>query len=185
MRKNFGPKAYMYPQPVLVISSYNEDNSPNTMVAAWGSCADYDKVAIYIAASHKSMDNILNRKAFTVSFADVAHIKQVDFLGIVSGHKDSEKFAKSGLHAERAENVDAPIITEFPVALECEFESYDAEAELCIARVVNVSAEESVLDADGKIDLVKLNAVVFDTVKHSYIAIGDRVGKAFSDGKNL
>lgn len=185
MRKNFGEKAYLYPQPVFVIGSYNEDSTPNAMVAAWGCCADFGRITVYLDKTHKSTDNILARKFFTVSFADVEHLKQVDYLGIVSGKKEPNKFEKSGLHAVKSELVDAPIIEEFPLTLECKLVSFDPESEQCIADVVNVSAEEKILGSDGKIDPLKLNAITYDPVHHYYIALGEIVGRAFADGKEI
>ena len=108
MRKNLGVKTYLYPQPTLVIATYNEDGTTNAMVAAWGSVSDMNQVAIYVAKSHKTMPNILARKAFTVSMATAEHIKAIDFLGIVSGNKDADKFAKSGLTSVKSGSVDAP-----------------------------------------------------------------------------
>lgn len=185
MRKNLGAKPFIFPQPVLVIGSYNDDDSANAMVAAWGCMADMNKVAIYVAASHKSMENILKRKSFTVAMANAKNVVAVDYLGVVSGNNVVGKFAKSGFTAAKSEFVDAPVIAELPLTLECKVESYDAEAELLLGEIMNVSAEESVLDAAGKVDMTKLAPICYDPSGHGYFAIGAKVGQAFSDGKNL
>lgn len=185
MRKNLAAKSYLYPQPVLVIGTYNEDGTPNAMVAAWGCVSDSNQVAIYVANSHKTMDNIKARKYFTVSMATAANIKEIDYLGLNSGHKVADKFAKSGFTAAKSENIDAPLIAELPLTLECKMISYDEEPELLLGEVVNVSADESILDAAGKIDVKKLNPICYDTAGHGYYGIGEKVGNAFSDGKQI
>lgn len=185
MRKNLAPKPYLYPQPVLVIGTYNEDGSPNAMVAAWGSVSDVNQVAIYVANSHKTMDNIKKRKCFTISMANAANIKQIDYLGLNSGHKVADKFVKSGLTAVKSDKIDAPTIAELPLTLECTMVSYAEEPELLLGEVVNVSAEEGILDENGKIDVKKLNPICYDTAGHGYYALGEKIGNAFSDGKAI
>ena len=185
MPKNLGVKTYLYPQPTLVIATYNEDGTPNAMVAAWGSVSDTNQIAIYVAKSHKTMPNILARKAFTVSMATAKNIKAIDYLGVTSGNKVADKFAKSGLTAVKSENVDAPLIAELPLALECKMVSYDEESELLLGEIVNVTADESVLDSDGKLSVEKLAPVCYDTAGHGYYVMERRVGNAFSDGKTF
>ena len=185
MRKDLGVKGYLYPQPTLVIATYNEDGSANAMVAAWGSISDTNQVAIYVAHSHKTMPNILARKAFTVSMATEAHIKAVDYLGVTSGNKVADKFAKSGFTAIKSDKVDAPLIKELPLALECKLVSYDEESELLLGEIVNVSADESALDETGKLSVEKIAPVCYDSAGHGYYAMERRVGNAFSDGKDF
>ena len=168
MRKDLGVKAYLYPQPTLVIATYNEDGSTNAMVAAWGSVSDTNQVAIYVAHSHKTMPNILARKAFTVSMANEKNIKAVDYLGVTSGN---------------SAHVDAPLIAELPLALECKLVSYDENSELLLGEIVNVTADESVLDENGKLSVEKLAPVCYDSAGHGYYVMERRVGNAFSDGK--
>lgn len=184
MRKNFGPKPFLYPMPVLILSSYNEDGTANAMNAAWGCIADMDRVAIYVAGNHKTMENILARKAFTVSMADAANVVAADYVGIVSGNNEPKKLEKTGWHVSKSEFVDAPLIDELPMALECELVSFDEESELLIGRIVNVSAEERIL-TEEKIDPQKLNPITYDPVNHDYLTLGTKVGNAFSDGKQL
>ena len=185
MRKNLGVKAFLYPQPTLVIATYNEDGTANAMVAAWGSVSDTNQVAIYVAKSHKTMPNLLARKAFTVSMATDTVIQAIDYLGVTSGNKVADKFAKSGLTAIKSENVDAPLIAELPLALECKLVSYDEESELLLGEIVNVTADESALDEDGKLSVEKLAPVCYDSAGHGYYVMERRVGNAFSDGKNF
>ena len=184
MRKNFGPKPFLYPMPVLIIGTYNEDGTPNAMNAAWGCIADNDRIAIYVAGDHKTMENILNRKAYTVSMATAESVVSADFVGIVSGNDMPDKFSKTGWNTVKSEFVDAPVRCELPMALECTFVSFDEESELLIGKIENICAEESIL-TDGKIDPSKLNPITYDPVNHDYITLGEKVGKAFSDGKKL
>ena len=185
MRKNLEGKAIVYPQPVFIIATYNEDGSLNAMNAAWGCVADVNKVAIYMAANHKTYENIQKRKAYTVSMATAKYVTEADYVGVISGNKDPHKMEKTGWHALKSEFVDAPIIEELPLTLECTFESFDEESELLIGKVVNVSVDESILDENGKIDPYKLDPITYDTVHHTYITLGKKVGNAFKDGLKI
>lgn len=184
MRKNFGAKPFLYPMPVLIIASYDENGTPNAMNAAWGCIADMNRVAIYVAGNHKTMENILTRKAFTVSMADEANVVEADYVGIVSGNNERNKVEKVGWHTTKSEYVDAPLIDELPMALECKLVSFDEESELLIGEILNVCADESIL-TNGNIDPVKLNPITYDPVNHGYFTLGEKVGNAFSDGKKL
>ena len=185
MRKNFGAKPFMYPLPVLIVAAYDENGIPNAMNAAWGTIADFHQVAIYLAKEHKTTENILKTKDFTVSMADAKHVKEADYLGIVSGNQVPDKLAKTGLHTVRSEFVNAPVIEELLLTMECKLVSYDEESELLIGEIVNVSADERILDSDGKIDPKKLNPLVYDSANHAYFTLGEKVGNAFSDGRTL
>ncbi len=182
MRKSFGAKPFLYPMPVLIIASYDENGVPNAMNAAWGSAADMNRIAIYVSSGHKTMKNILSRKAFTVSMATVEQMAACDYVGIVSGNKEPEKFAKAGFHATKSAFVDAPLIDELPMALECELISYDPETCRLVGRIVNVCAEESILGENGKVDPAKLRPITFDPMNHTYLVLGEKVGQAFHDG---
>jgi len=184
MRKNFGAKPHLYPQAVFIIASYDENGIPNAMNAAWGGVADTDKIFMCIG-THKTTDNILARKAFTVSMGTADQMVACDYVGIVSGNSEPKKMEKAGFHTVKSEFVDAPLITELPMALECRLISYDAETGYLFGEVVNVSAEESILGSDGKIDIAKLRPIIFDGVHASYHVIGEKVGNAFADGKKL
>ena len=185
MRKNFGAKPYTYPQPVLIIASYDENGTPDAMNAAWGGISDDTQISMCLSAGHKTVKNILKRKAFTVSMADAAHVAACDYVGIVSGNDVPDKLEKAGFHTTRSEFVDAPLIEELPMTLECRLVSYDEESCRMVGEIVNVSAEESVLDENGKIDPGKLQPITFDPVNNAYLKLGEKVGNAFRDGLAL
>lgn len=185
MRKNFGVKPMLYPQPVFIISTYGEDGVPNAMNAAWGGITEEDEITICISAEHKTTENILKRGAFCVSMADALHVAECDYVGIVSGNDVPDKLARAGLHTEKSDFVDAPLICELPMALECRLKSYDGESCRLVGEIVNVSADESVLDEKGRVDADKLRPITYDPSDHSYRAIGERVGNAFKDGLKL
>ena len=182
MRKNFGPKPLLYPQPVFILAAYGEDGTPNAMNAAWGGISEDNEVSICISAGHKTTANILARKAFTVSMATADYVTACDYVGIVSGNKVPDKFARAGFHATKSAFVDAPLIDELPMALECEVISYDPESCRLLGRIVNVCADEGVLDENGKVDAAKLAPITFDPMHNRYLALGKSVGRAFHDG---
>lgn len=182
MRKNFGVKPMCYPMPVYIIGTYGADGTPNAMNAAWGGISEETEISICISADHKTTENILSRKAFTVSMATAKYIAACDYVGIVSGNKEPDKFAKAGFHATKSEFVDAPLIDELPMALECELISYDSESCRLVGRIVNVSADESVLGKNGKVDVSKLQPITFDPMNNHYLVLGEKVGQAFHDG---
>ena len=182
MRKNFGAKAMCYPMPVFMIGTYNEDGTPNVMNAAWGGISEEQEISICVDNAHKTAENLLLRKAFTVSMATAQYMAACDYVGIVSGHKEPDKFAKAGFHATKSEFVDAPLIDELPMALECEVLSYDPASCRLVGRIVNVSADESVLGENGKVDVAKLRPITYDPMNHHYLVLGEKVGQAFHDG---
>ena len=184
MRKSFGAKPFLYPMPVLIIASYDENGVANAMNAAWGSAADVNRIAIYVSAGHKTMKNILSRKAFTVSMADEKNAVAADYVGIVSGNKVGDKLERCGWHCTKSEKVDAPLIDDLPMALECRLVSYDTESELLIGEIVDVLADESIL-TDGEIDPRKLRPVIYDPVNHDYLSIGEKIANAFEDGNKI
>lgn len=184
MRKNFGKKSWLYPMPVLIIAAYDEGGVPNVMNAAWGGIFTDDHIGICLSEGHKTTKNIRATGAFTVSMATAGQLIACDYVGIVSGNKEPDKFAKAGFTAERSGFVNAPVIKELPMTLECELVSYDEESNHLVGRIVNVSADESIL-TDGKIDVAKLRPVTYDPVNNKYIELGAKVGNAFSDGKKL
>ena len=185
MRKNFGAKPWTYPQPVFILATYGEDGTPDAMNAAWGGISDDKELSMCISAGHKTTANILTRKAFTVSMATADQMVACDYVGIESGNKVANKLEKAGWHTTKSEFVDAPLIDELPMALECRFLSFDEETELLLGEIINVSAEEYILGEDGKIDPAKLRPISFDPVNHDYRALGEKVGRAFQDGKRL
>lgn len=183
MRKNFGTKSWFYPLPVLIVGTYNEDGTADAMNAAWGGLYDADKVILCLSAGHRTTKNIQARGAFTVSFADAAHVVPSDYVGMVSANSGPQKIAKSGFHTVKSGFVDAPLIDELPVALECQLLKVNEDGNI-IGRIVNVSADESVL-TDGSIDLAKFRPLSFEPVHNRYHVLGEAVGHAFQDGAAL
>lgn len=186
MRKKLNITEGIFPMPVLMVATYNEDGSVNVMNAAWGTMQERNIVALNLTETHKTVINIKNKGAFTVSIADAAHMIEADYFGVESGNNVSDKFIRSGLTATKSEIVNAPIINEFPLCLECEFIEYQNGEYGCgvIGKVVNVTADESVM-VDGKIDMSLVNAIAFDPYTHGYYKVSDRVGEAFKDGLKL
>ncbi len=186
MRKTLNQTEGIFPMPVLMVATYNEDGSVNVMNAAWGTMQERGTVALNLTESHKTVKNIKARKAFTVSLADADHVVEADYLGDVSGNVESRKFEKSGLTASKSDVVDAPVINEFPVCMECEFIEYQADTYGCgvIGKVVRITADEKVMNGD-KIDMSLINAIAFDPYTHGYYKVTERVGEAFKDGFKL
>ena len=184
MRTNFGKQTFLYPMPVLIIATYDEDGNPNAMNAAWGGIHDTNQIGICIDPSHKTAKNLLKKKAFTVSLADAAHVAACDYVGIASANKEPDKIKKAGFTVSKSEFVDAPVINERPMCLECEMISYDSSTGCMVGNIINVNADDSIL-TDGKIDPSKFRPITYDPVNHKYLALGEVVGKAFSDGKIL
>ena len=184
MRKNFGAKTWLYPMPVLIVAAYDEKGIPNAMNAAWGGIYDTNQVIICLDEGHKTTANIQKTGAFTVSFATAKTVVPCDYVGIVSGNIVPDKFAKAGFHAERSETVNAPVIRELPMTLECELVKFNEDG-ICIGQIVNVSADESILNEKGEIDAKKLDPIIYDSVSHAYWNLGEKVGQTFSGGKKL
>lgn len=184
MRKNFGPQTWLYPAPVLIIAAYDENGVANAMNAAWGGIYDSNKVCLCISAGHKTTQNIRLKEAFTVSFATVDTITACDYVGLESGTKVPNKLEKAGWHTVKSELVDAPVIQELPMTLECKLEKINEDG-IVIGQIVNVSADEQVLDENGTIDPAKLQPVCFDGIHGTYQKLGEVVAKAFSVGAAL
>lgn len=184
MRKNFGKKTWFYPLPVLIIGSYDENGKADAMNAAWGGIYDSDKVVLCLSENHKTTQNIKKRGAFTVSFADTAHVVEADYVGLVSANEVEDKLERAGFHTTKSEFVDAPLIDELPMTLECKLIKVNEDGNI-IGEIVNVNADDSVLGEDGRIDATKLQAISYDPVHNTYVKMGEKVGNAFSDGANL
>ena len=187
MRKNLGKQPAVFPMPVLMVTAYDENGTVQVMNAAWGMICGMDKIALFIDEDHATTKAIRKTKAFTVSLADRDHMDAADYYGIATGNKMPDKFAKSGYHTEKSSFVNAPIITEFPVALECELaEITDTEnLHAVVGTIMNVSADENVLSENGKIDPLKLNALIFDQFQHGYYVATEKVGQAWNAGKEM
>lgn len=184
MRKNFGVKPWMYPMPVLIIGTYDAEGIPDAMNAAWGGIYEDNQVVLCLSENHKTTKNIREKGAFTVSFADAEHVAEADYVGLVSGNNVTDKLARAGLHTSRSEFVDAPLIDEFPMALECRLVKFNEDGNV-VGEIVNVSADERILNEKGKVDPAKLQPITFDPVNNVYLKLGEKAGNAFKDGAKL
>ena len=186
MKKKIKTTEAIFPMPVLLIATYNEDGSVNVMNAAWGMMMNRDVIALNLTETHKTVENIKARKAFTVSIGDANHVKEADYFGMISGNHEPQKFAKSGLTATHSELVDAPIIEELPICMECEFIEYQGDTYGCgvVGKIVEVLASDKVMNGEN-IDISLLNAIAFDPYTHGYYKVSERVGNAFHDGLGL
>lgn len=189
MKKNFGQQTWFYPLPVLIIGSYDEAGKANAMNAAWGGIYDRNHVILSLNPGHKTTQNIKVRGAFTVSFADAAHVVEADYVGLVSANGTKDKLERAGFHTTKSEYVDAPIIDELPMTLECKltvlYEDGKYVDSKIVGEIVNVSADERILDIEGNIDPSKLQAISLDPVNRAYLKLGEYVGDAFRDGAVL
>ena len=186
-RKNFSDKAVITPLPAIMIATWDENNTPDVMMAAWGGQCGPRHIT-FTLSKHKTTDNIRLKQAFTVSFATKADIVQSDYFGIVSGNEVPDKVAKAGFTITPSPNVDAPIINEYKLTLECRVVTFDEDERggaRVVGEIVNMSADESILDDEGNIDLGKLQPVIFDSAKAEYRVVGEKVGKAWDAGKGM
>lgn len=186
MKKQIKTTEAIFPMPVLLISTFNEDGSVDVMNAAWGTMLERDVVALNLTETHKTVENIKARGGFVIQIADAKHVKEADYFGVVSGHKETDKLGKCGMTYTKSDLVDAPVINELPIAMECEFIEYqnDATGIGVIGKVLRTSAEETVMK-DGKVDIDTLEAIAFDPYTHGYYKVGGRVGDAFKDGMDF
>ena len=184
MRKDFGAKPYSLPQPVFIIASFDEDGTPCAMNAAWCGISEEKEVSMCLSADHKTTENILKKKAFTISMADAAHVKECDYFGIATGRKVKNKIAAAGLTVTKSDKVDAPVINELPVCMECRLISYDENSCIMKGEIVNVSVDESAL-TDGRLDMAKAAPITYDPFNKAYNVIGEKVGDAWKSGKEF
>lgn len=185
--KNFGPKPFMFPMPVLILATYDKNGKANAMNAAWGGIVEADQIVISLS-KHKTTENIDFNKAFTVSMATEETVVPCDYVGIVSGTDTIDKMQKAGFTTSKSEFVNAPVIDQLPLCLECELlkiEGNGKDEMHYVGKIVNVRADESILDENGNIDIKKLKPITYDASNHGYYGIGQKVGQAFSDGKKL
>ena len=187
MLKDLGAKAfsYGYASPVLMAATYNDDGTVNVMNLHEVARTNSGDLACCIGKPKKTHENIEKRKAFTLTLANEALMKEIDYLGTVSGYKVPDKFERAGLKAEKSKHVDAPIIVGSPVVIECELIEFVESGNFTtvLAKVVNMAADESVLGEDGKIDTGKIGMIFYESFSNSYYKLGDKVGKAWSEGK--
>ncbi len=187
MKINLGVKPYLFPMPVLMIATYDDDGQVNVMNMAWGGICDDNKVALNISDTHKTAANLRARRAFTISVADIDHLEAADYFGMVSGNKVPDKFELSGLHAVPSERVEAPVVVEFPLTIECrvvDMKTTDGTMR-AVGEIVNVMVEDTALDERGRVDPLKLNAFLFDAFQSGYYAIGEKVGQAWKSGAEM
>ncbi len=184
MRKSFGAKPMIYPMPVLIIGTYDEQGNANAMNAAWGGISEEKEISICISEDHKTTENVLKSGCFTVSIPEVKDTVAADYVGIVSGNDEKDKIKKAGWTDVKSELINAPLFSELSFALECKLVSYDKESCRLVGEILNVSADERIL-TEGKIDLEKFFPITYDPANHTYVALGSKVGNAFSDGKKL
>lgn len=187
MKKELEVRPYLFPMPVLMIATYGDGDKVDVMNMAWGGICAENMVALNIDEEHKTSENIKKRGAFTLSVADTAHLEAADFFGIATGNRMEDKFERSGLHAVRSKKVDAPVVEEFPLTLECRAVEcqHTVYGFRVLGEIVGVLAEERTLDDRGKIDPQKLDAFVFDQFQNGYYAIGKKVGQAWKSGAGL
>ena len=186
-RKNFNDKVVITPLPAIMIATWDENENPDVMMAAWGGQCGPKHITFELSA-HKTTDNIRLKKAFTISFATKDDIVQSDYFGIVSGNDVPDKVAKAGFTITPSPNVDAPIINEYKMALECKVVTFEEDGNggaRVVGEIVNMSADESILDEEGNIDLGKLQPVIFDSSKNTYRVVGEKVGDAWGSGKTI
>ncbi len=186
-RKNFSDKAVITPLPAIMIATWDEKENPDVMMAAWGGQCGPKHITFQLSA-HKTTANIKLKKAFTISFATKDDIVQSDYFGIVSANDVPDKVAKAGFTVTKSPNVDAPIINEYKLTLECKVVTFDENENggaLVVGEIVNMSADESILDEEGNIDLGKLQPVIFDSAKNTYRVVGEKVGDAWGSGKAI
>ena len=183
-RTNMGAKIYVTPQPALMIGTYDEQGNPDVMMAAWGGQCDDNQVCFRLSP-HRTTTNLRNTKEFTLSFATARDVAESDYFGIVSANDVPDKVAKAGFTATKSQNINAPIFDQYALTLECRVvEIMEREGEGCfvIGEVVNTIADPSIL-TNGKIDIKKLNPVVWDASSLNYFTLADSVGKAWNSGK--
>jgi len=185
MRKDLGAKALCYPLPVYIIATYDENGKPDAMNAGWGCPSGSSELFICMGPSHQTTANLLARGAFTVSLATVDQVVESDYVGIVSGKDQPDKLARCGWTCSKSQFVDAPIIDQLPLTLECKVKSYDPESHYLFGEIVNVCAQESILNDEGNVDISKLQPLTLDVFTSSYRSVGEKVGQAFQDGKKL
>jgi len=183
-RKNFGAKPLSYPQPVWIIATYDEDGKPNAMNAAWGGISEEKEVSVCLSLEHKTCKNFMKTGAFTISMADAPHVAGCDYVGIASGNDTADKFAKAGFTATKSEFVNAPVINELAVCLECRVKEYNTETLILKGEIVNVSVDEAAL-TDGNVDVAKVRPICFDPFNNAYHVIGEKVGDAWGSGASI
>ena len=177
-----GKRSIITPEGVFIIGTYDENGVPNAMNAAWGMQSDEGEITLMLG-KHKTTENFEKTGAFTVAFGTADTVLISDYFGVETGAKVN-KIEKAGCHTHPSAHVNAPIIEEYPLTLECKVKRWDIDTGYLIGEIVASQADESIL-TDGKVDLGKLRPIIFDPSFNAYRVIGEVVGKAFSDGLKL
>ena len=183
MKKEFKVTPGIFPMPVIMIATYNEDNTVDVMNAAWGTAMSLQQLLLNLDESHKTVKNIKRTKACTVSLATKETMVESDYFGIVSANNVKDKFEKSKLTATKSNVVDAPIIEEYPICMECKLVEVGEAG--TIVEVVKVNIEEKYLTSDNKIKFEDMHIISYDPYTHGYYVVGERVGDAFKEGQKL
>lgn len=186
MKKSLGPKTLVYPTPVFVVGTYNEDHRPNAMTAAWGGICNSQppSVAVSLRKATHTYGNLMRRRAFTVSIPSEDHVKQADYFGLVSG-REVDKFVATGLTPIQSERVDAPYVAEFPLVLECRV-VHTFELGLhtqFVGQIVDVMADESAFGPGDCLDIKKVRPLLFAPDNQAYFGVGEFVAQAFKIGQ--
>lgn len=185
-RTNMGAKMFVTPQPALMIGTYDENGNPDVMMAAWGGQCDGNQVCFRLSP-HRTTTNLRATKEFTLSYATVRDVAESDYFGTVSANDVPDKIARAGFTVTKSQNINAPIIDQYPLTLECRVVEIMERGEdgcFVIGEVVNTIADPSIL-TDGRIDLDKLQPIVFDAAIPAYRSVGAEVGKAWDAGKKF
>ncbi len=184
MKKSVKICPAIFPMPVILIATYNDDGSVDVMNAAWGCAFDTKQIELNISDSHRTTENIRKRKAFTVSLANVENMVAADYVGIVSAKQVKDKFERTKWKAHRSEVVDAPVLDDLPYSMECTLELFKEDYGI-IGNIERLLVDEKYLDENGHVDLAKMHIIAYDPFNHGYYVVGEKVGQAFSEGKKL
>ena len=182
MKKEIKMAPAIFPMPVILIATYNEDGSVDVMNAAWGCAYDTNQIQLNISESHRTTKNIRRTGCFVVTMADQAHIAEADYFGLVSGDRVKDKFARTGLKSHKSDLVDAPILDDFPICMECKDIEFQGEYGV-LGEIVRLTVDDKYVDEKGNVDLTKMRIISYDPFNHGYYVVGEKVGHAFKDGK--
>ena len=188
MKKSVGAKTIVYPTPVFIVGTYDKDEKPDVMAAAWGgiSCSKPPCVSISLQKQRYTLENIIDREAFTINIPSENYVNEADYFGMVSG-RDEDKFSKSGLTPVKSEIVDAPYIKEFPLILECKL-VHKADLGMHIqlnGEIMDVKVDENAVNSRGLPDITKIKPFIYDPADVAYYGIGKKLGQAFNLGNNI
>lgn len=172
----------LFPMPVILIATYNEDGTVDVMNAAWGCAYDMNQIQLNISESHRTTKNIRRTGVFTVTVATADHVPEADYVGLVSADKVKDKFERTGLKAHKSEIINAPILDDFPICMECKSIEFQGEYGI-LGEIIRLSVDEEYIDENGRVDLEKMKVIAYDPFNHGYHVVGKKVGQAFNDGK--